>query len=129
MTSLVKGNILGRLEPFKGSINSIFITENNALIAPQGEGVYWTDINKFKRIFHSPAEVSASAIVRVHSPYNYAIADIEGNIHLLDYRAPLKVIAKLRAGNSIHALEAKGSNLFAACEDGNVRLFDITKVL
>ena len=68
MTSLVKGNILGRLDPFKGSINSIFITENNALIAPQGEGVYWTDINKFKRIFHSPAEVSASAIVRVHSP-------------------------------------------------------------
>ena len=73
--------------------------------------------------------MSASAIVRVHSPYNYAIADIEGNIHLLDYRAPLKVIAKLRAGNSIHALEAKGSNLFAACEDGNVRLFDIAKVL
>ena len=91
--------------------------------------MYWTDINKFKRIFHSPTEVSVSAIVRVHSQFNYAISDIEGNIHLLDYRTPLKVIAKLRAGNSIHALEAKGSSLLAACEDGNARMFDLSKVL
>ena len=120
---------MGRFDPFKGSINCIFATEHHTLIAPQGEGVHWTDINKFKRIFHSPAEISASAIVRVHSPFNYAISDIEGNIHVLDYRTPLKTIAKLRAGNSIHALSAKGSNLFAACEDGNTRMFDLTKVL
>jgi len=129
VTNLAKGNILGRMEPFKGSINVIFMAENHALIAPQSEGVHWTDINKLKTIFHSPANISASSIVKVHSPHHYAISDLDGNIHLLDYRAPMNIISTIKAGNTIHALTSKGSNLYAACEDGCVRVFDLTKTL
>jgi hypothetical protein len=129
VTSLAKGNILGRMESFKGSINVVFMAEHHALIAPQSEGVHWTDINKFKSIFHSPPNISASAIVKVHSPHHYAISDLQGNIHILDYRAPLNIISTLKAGNTVHSLTARGSNLYAACEDGCVRVFDLTKTL
>ncbi len=83
-------------------------------------------MNKLKVFFHSPEGISVSSIVNVHSPNNYAISDLEGNIHLLDRRAPMNIIGKKKAGNSIHALEAKGSLLYAACEDGYVRVFDVT---
>jgi hypothetical protein len=129
VTSLVKGNILGRFDPFIGSINAIFMADHYALIAPQGDGVHWTDINKFKRIFHSPTSISISSIVKVLSAHNYAFSDLEGTIHVLDYRTPNEPIAKLKAGNTIHEMTARGSQLFAACEDGCVRVFDLAKVL
>ena len=44
----------------------------------------------------------------------------------MDRRAPMNMIGKKKAGNSIHALESKGSLLYAACEDGYVRVFDVT---
>jgi len=95
------------------------------LVAPQGDGIYWTDVNKLKSLFHSPEAISVSSVVNVHSPNNFAISDLEGNIHLLDRRAPMNIIGKKKAGNSIHALESKGSLLYAACEDGYVRVFDV----
>lgn len=128
VTSLVKGNILGRLESYKTSVNVIFLTEAHALIAPQGDGVHWMDVNKMKRVFHSPPDISASAIVRVNSVYNYAISDLKGDIHLLDYRTPTNIVASLKTGNSIHALTSSGSQLYAACEDGCVRVFDTAKL-
>lgn len=104
VTNLAKGNIFGSFEPFKGAINYLSFADNYLLVAPQGEGVYWCDVNKLKNFFHSPEAISVSSIVNVHSPHNYAISDLEGNIHLLDRRAPMNIIGKKKAGNSIHAL-------------------------
>lgn len=129
VSGLAKGNILGRFDPFKGVINCLKFVDNFALIAPQADGLYWTDVNKFKRVFHSPQDISVSAICRVHSPHYLAVGDLNGIIHLLDIRAPMNIIKTVRAGNTIHALEAKGSQLYAACEDGYVRVFDTSKLL
>ena len=128
LSNLTKGNILGGFDVFKGSINCLSFADNYLLVAPQGDGVYWTDPNKLKTLFHSPAEASVSAIVNVHSPNHFAIGDLEGGIHFVDRRAPKTIIAKRIAGNSIHALQSKGSLVFAACEDGYVRVFDIAKM-
>lgn len=129
VSGLAKGNILGKFESFKGVINWLGFTDNYALIAPQSDGLYWANINTFKTIFHSPSDVSVSAVCKVHSQNHLAVGDIDGNIHLLDSRAPMNIIKKIRAGNTIHSLTARGSQLYAACEDGYVRVFDISKHL
>ncbi len=79
-------------------------TDNLALIAPEGDGLYWVDANKFKKIFHSPSDISVSSIVKVHSSYHYAIADLKGMIYMVDSRAPMNIIATMKAGNTVHAL-------------------------
>ena len=104
-SNLGKGNILGKFDSFKGAINSISIADNYALIAPQSNGVFWNDINKLKTIFHSPPDISVTAIAKISHSHNYAFSDLKGSIHLVDSRAPMKIIKKLEAGNSIHALE------------------------
>lgn len=115
VSGLAKGNILGRFEPFKGVINCLSFTDNFALIAPQGDGLYWCDVNKCKKIFHSPSDASVSAISRVHSQNHVAVGDIDGSIYLLDSRAPMNILKKIRAGNTIHSLTSRGSQLYAAC--------------
>lgn len=76
VTNLAKGNIFGSFEPFKGAINYLSFADNYLLVAPQGDGVYWCDVNKLKIFFHSPEAISVSSIVNVHSPNNYAISDL-----------------------------------------------------
>ena len=114
MSNLAKGSIVGKFENFSGVINCITIVDNYALIAPQGDGVHWCDINKLKKLFHSPRDVSISAITSLNNN-NYVFSDLQGGVHLMDKRTPLKAISSVRAGNTVHALCTKGSLAFAAC--------------
>jgi hypothetical protein len=90
-SNLNKGAVVGQLEPFKGTINLLSLSDNNQylLVAPQGEGVHWIDTGKMKRLFHNPKDISATDIVQVHSPTLHAISDLGGKIHLIDRRSPL----------------------------------------
>jgi len=113
----------------KGSINNLYFADSFFLATPQGDGVHWLDINKMKRIFHSPSGISATSIVQVHSINNYAISDLGGAIHFIDRRSPMNEIGCVQAGNTVHGLSSKGSQVYAACEDGYVRVFDLSKLL
>lgn len=75
----------------KGTINLLTLTDNNQylLVAPQGEGVYWIDTAKMKRLFHNPRDVSVTDIVQVHSPTVLAISELSGKIHIVDRRSPM----------------------------------------
>jgi hypothetical protein len=80
-----------------------------------------------KRIFHNPQGISASDIVQVQT-HLYAAADLEGAIHLIDRRSPMNTVGVLQAGNTVHHLASLGSQLYASCEDGYVRVWDVSKL-
>jgi hypothetical protein len=75
----------------KGTINLLTLTDNNQylLVAPQGEGVYWIETSKLKKLFHNPKDVSVTDIVQVHSPTVYAFSELSGKIHIIDRRSPM----------------------------------------
>jgi hypothetical protein len=113
----------------KTTINILTLTDNNQylLVAPQGDGLYWIDTMKMKKIFHNPKDISVSDIIQVHSPTVLAVSELSGRIHIIDRRSPMEIIKSFDAGNTIHKLCARGSQLYAACEDGYMRVFDIAK--
>jgi hypothetical protein len=128
-SSLNKGTVISQLEPMKGTINLLTLSDNNQylLVAPQGDGVHWIDTTKMKGLFHNPKDISVTDIVQVHSPTIVAISDLSGKIHIVDRRSPMETIKYFDAGNSIHKLSARGSQVYAACEDGYMRVFDLSK--
>ncbi len=68
---------------------------------------------------------SSTDIIAFTDKVTLAVSDIKGNIYLYDRRNPLQQIAKVKAGNTVHKLWASDSLLTAACEDGNLRAFDL----
>lgn len=48
---------------------------------------------------------------------------------MYDCRNPLKECGQVRTGNTVHQIWSEGYNLGAACEDGNVRYFDVRKLI
>ena len=128
-SNINKGTVIGQVEPFKGTINFLTLSDNNQylLVAPQGEGVHWVDCTKLKVLFQNPKDISVTDIIQVLSPTILAISDLGGKIHLIDRRSPLEILKTFDAGNSIHKLSARGSQLYAACEDGFMRVFDVSK--
>ena len=128
-SNLNKGVVIGQVQQMKGSINQLSLSDNNQclLVAPQGEGLYWVDTTKMITLFYNPKDIAITDIVQVHAPTTMAISALDGKIHLIDRRKPQEIVKSFDAGNSIHKLHAKGSQLYAACEDGYVRVFDVSK--
>lgn len=67
---------MGTMDAFKGAINCLCLADNYVMVAPQGDGVHWVDLNKMKRVFHNPVDLSVSDIVQVHSANHYAISNL-----------------------------------------------------
>lgn len=57
----------------------------------------------------------------------YAVSDIQGEIHLFDRRSPMEHKFLLKAGNTVHQMFYDDNVLLAACEDGCVRGWDLRK--
>ena len=126
-SSLAKGNLVASMEEMAGGINCLLPTEQYLLVAPQGDGVHWLDVNKFKRIFHAPKNLSVTDIHKLDQPHLFAVSTLEGTLHLVDRRAPLEPVKVWQAGNSIHKLIGRKDSLICACEDGVVRGFELAK--
>jgi hypothetical protein len=62
----------------KGSINLLTLTDNNQylVVAPQGEGLYWFDSAKLKKLFVNPKDISISDVTKVDSSTIHAISEI-----------------------------------------------------
>jgi mannose/fructose/N-acetylgalactosamine-specific phosphotransferase system component IIB len=105
------------------------LTDNNQylLVAPQGEGVLWIETVNMKKIHHNPKDVSITDIVQVNEQNLYAFAELSGKIHIIDRKKPTEIKMTFDAGNTIHKLASRGSLLYAACEDGFMRVFDASK--
>ncbi len=80
-----------------------------------------------KRLFETDLKGNSSDIVQLHNKNYFAISDIQGEIHLFDKRTPLQPKHLLKAGNTVHQMFYDENNLFAACEDGCVRGWDLRK--
>lgn len=50
---------------------------------------------------------------------------LEGNIYVIDRRNPIEIVKQFQAGNTVHKLYSHGSQIYAACEDGYLRVFNI----
>lgn len=85
------------------------------------------EANKMKRLFHHPKDISVTDIVEVPATNMIAISDLDGRIHIVDRRKPTETIKFFEAGNTVHKLTVRGSEVYAACEDGCVRVFDVSK--
>lgn len=84
-------------------------------MAPQGDGVHWLDINKFKTIFHAPKDLSVTDLYKMDQLHLFAVATLEGSLHVIDRRAPLEPVKVWQAGNSIHKLTVRKDSLICAC--------------
>jgi hypothetical protein len=103
-------------------------------VGPALNSIYWYDSNKLKQLFTNELNVSyqiikgsSTDIIQLATKNQYAVSDIQGEIHLFDKRSPMEHKFLLKAGNTVHQMFYDDNVLLAACEDGCVRGWDLRK--